>query len=599
MGNFMIKLKEIVMLIIAPIKNYTIKNPTIPSEEEFVNYLNSLWNNDLDNIRILNDLPYINEISDEDLKNLQNKVNTNFEKLKIVGNFNYLNQLENEVRLAKNDITLDDLKLTFLALKDLETNNQINNILMGKINKVHICPIIKDSTNNKLNIKNYRFLQLHSKTLKLIDRLWCLKVTDIVKSLDVNIFKSSLFKQMNPSVIITADENTKSRENVVLIDIEKAFDSCDYEVVETLLYRNLYRRSNEETAKKLTSEYMYIIKQRVIYFNNKIINFKKGIPTGLPSSNIIFSLIMDEIINEWFTTNNELFKINKDFLLNIFVDDIYMKIINQSIKDIIVKTLIDIFTKYKFNVNFEKCKADENLKLEFFTNLEETDYYLGIPFTRDVKKYCDLILKKYNSKNNCQCTYNELYDKIKKQDKDKKLIYGYFNYKLKPLMLKDDLLTFIEKTLLKPRVDNLPLEQVNNPPLEQVNNPPLEQVNNPPLEQVNNPPLEEVNNPPLEQVNNLPLEEVNNLPLEEVNNSPLEQVNNLPLEEVNNPPLEQVNNLPLEQVNNLPLEEVNNPPLEQVNNPPLEQVNNPPLEQVNNPPLEQVNNPPLEQVNNS
>jgi hypothetical protein len=458
--------------VVEPVIEKKVNNPTIPSDEEFVNYLSSLWSNDKDNLRILNNLPYVDNITDENLKILQEKVETNFEKLKIVGNFHYLNKLEKEVRLSKNDLTIDDLKLTYFALQDLETHNEINNTLMSKINKVMICPLIKDVTGNKLNTKNYRFLQLHSKTLKLIDRLWCLKVYDIVKLLDTKIFKSTLLRDMNSSVVVTASENTISRENVVLIDIEKAFDSCDYEVVETLLYRNLLRRTNIELAKKLTAEYMYIIRQRIIYFNDKIINFKRGIPTGLPSSNIIFSLIMDEIINEWFITHNEVFKIDKDFLLNIFVDDVYLKIINVSLKDLIVKTLVDMFTKYKFNVNFEKCKADENLKLEFFTNLEETDYYLGIPFTRDVKKYCDLILKKFNSINNCEYTYKELYDKIKNNDKDKKLIYGYLNYKLKPLMLEDDLLIFMEKTLLKDQVaqDQIVQDQIVQDPVVQDQN---------------------------------------------------------------------------------------------------------------------------------
>jgi len=405
--NIKIKSQELIIkpqeLIIEPIQN-----------EDFVNYLNTIWDSDKDNIRELNDLPYQNEINEEDLKLFQDKVETNFKNLKVVGNFNYLEIMEKETRISKKDIGIDNLKMSYLALKDLELNNQINNNLMDK-------------------------------SLKLIDRLWCLKVYNIVKSLDVNIFKSTLFEGMNASVIITAIKNTESRENVVLIDLEKAFDSCDYDIIQLLLYRNFCRRTDESKAKKLTLEYMYIIRQRRLYYNDKIINFKKGIPTGLPSSNIIFSLIMDEIINEWLIENNERFKINIDFILNIFVDDVYLKINNHLIKDILVKSLIDKITQYKFKVNVEKCKADEHLKLDNFSKLEESDYYLGIPFIRDSNKYCDLILKKYNHLKNSNYTYKQLYDKIKNNDPDKKLIYGHFNYKLKPFMGDDDLLTYLEK----------------------------------------------------------------------------------------------------------------------------------------------------------
>jgi hypothetical protein len=43
------------------------------------------------------------------------------------------------------------------------------------------------------------------------------------------------------------------------------------------------------------------------------------------------------------------------------------------------------------------------LQLEFFTNLEESDLYLGIPFTRDIRKYTEIILKRYGNE-----TYKEL-----------------------------------------------------------------------------------------------------------------------------------------------------------------------------------------------
>jgi hypothetical protein len=190
---------------------------------------------------------------------------------------------------------------------------------------------------------------------------------------------------------------------------------------------------------------MYILKNRNIFYKNKQINYKKGIPTGLPSSNIVFTLIMDEIIYRWRSMTKGLFEIGRDFRINIYVDDIYIKVYDMSIKDVLVSTLIEILKNNKFNVNFEKCKADAKLKLKFFTNLEETDMYLGIPFTRDIKKYTDLVLNKYNKNE----TYETIYEKLKNEHTDKKEIYGYFNYKLKPIMNCMELIDFIEKLVNK------------------------------------------------------------------------------------------------------------------------------------------------------
>jgi hypothetical protein len=144
---------------------------------------------------------------------------------------------------------------------------------------------------------------------------------------------------------------------------------------------------------------MYVIRQRVIYYKNAKVNYKKGIPTGMPSSNIVFSLLMDGIIDEWLAENTNKFKINDDFILNVYVDDIYLKIINLDLKEFVINSLINIIKKYKFNINLQKCKADENLKLNNFSKLEEHDLYLGIPFTRNVKKFTDLTLNQYNVKN--------------------------------------------------------------------------------------------------------------------------------------------------------------------------------------------------------
>jgi hypothetical protein len=280
----------------------------------------------------------------------------------------------------------------------------------------------------------------------LLDRLWCLRIYDFINTLDTSIFKSNLIKGLTSSTIVVADENTKDRNNVILIDLEKAFDSCDYNIVEDLLFSSLKRRVTETLANSLTQQYLYILKQRELYFKDKKVDYKKGLPTGFPSSNVVFSLLMDEVIFRWKTNNEHIFTIGQDFKLNIYVDDIYIKLLNNEVKDIIVLTLIDTLHKYKFKVNFEKCKADINLGLEFFSELKETDMYLGIPFTRDIKTYTDIILKKFGGNE----TYQTIYDKLKLEDHpDKKKIFGYFNYKLKPLMKDQELLSFIEKNLIK------------------------------------------------------------------------------------------------------------------------------------------------------
>ena len=62
-------------------------------DEEFVIYLNSLWNSEDDNTRVLNDLAYVNDVDENELKDFKTKIENNFSNIKNVGNFIYTNKL--------------------------------------------------------------------------------------------------------------------------------------------------------------------------------------------------------------------------------------------------------------------------------------------------------------------------------------------------------------------------------------------------------------------------------------------------------------------------------------------------------------------------
>jgi hypothetical protein len=132
----------------------------------------------------------------------------------------------------------------------------------------------------------------------------------------------------------------------------------------------------------------------------------------------------------------------REFILNVYVDDIYLKIINLIKTKEIVYGLIDILAEYKLYVNMNKSKADDNLDLEKIpTCLKETDYYLGIPFTRNKKLYGELILKELNTNKfpSSNFTWEYISNKLneEKQDEQQSIIFGFMNYKLKPLMNND------------------------------------------------------------------------------------------------------------------------------------------------------------------
>jgi hypothetical protein len=220
-------------------------------------------------------------------------------------------------------------------------------------------------------------------------------------------------------------------EDIILLDLEKAFDNVSYDVLEKLLLNNISRKNNMEFAEKIVAQYMFLIKNRNLYYNKNKIVYKKGLPTGLTSSSIVYTMLLDEIIYEWLNINNNIV-IGIDLVLNIFVDDFYIKILNKSKLNTIISTLILSLEKYKLKVNLSKCKVDNNLIsycdiLQNFSILREDDMYLGIPFTRDYTKYTELIHIKYNERYNLNTSYSEIYS----NNNFKKI--RYFMYKMKPV----------------------------------------------------------------------------------------------------------------------------------------------------------------------
>ena len=371
----------------------------------------------------------------DDKKGFKKQVKENLKKIREIGFRVYQNVgLEKEVNLVVKSVSNEDINkvYNFKVSGYLTRKN-----LMSDIARCVVFPKYKSGDATKP--ENFRYLVNHHNVVKILDRLWCV---DVINSCgtnlpDKNIYKANLVRAFNGSIIDTAIANTNSTESVVLLDIAKAFDSLDWNVLEELLLNNLTRKSSKEKATELVDQYMTIMKNRELYYNNNLISISKGISTGLPSSNLVFTLALEEILFRWFNKYN--YKNNEDFVMSVYVDDIHIKILQILKADEIVKNLISHLELYKLNVNFAKSKVCPNLNVDFPNKLSTSDFYLGIPFTRDIKLYGQLILAEFQ-KNKMNMTWLDIYDKLcrDKSDETTSIIVGYFNYKLKPLIVQNE-----------------------------------------------------------------------------------------------------------------------------------------------------------------
>lgn len=402
-------------------------------DEEMVSYLTGLWSEEGDR----------NIIKKNKKKLDKMKKNINVDKFKKTlelisdnlifrGNFGaYTDNLEKEMSLNKKSIIMDynKTKELYLCLDDFIKYNQIRDELFDKIKFATI--FTKYKKGDFSDPKSFRFLSNHSNTFKIIDKFWTNNLLAVLKRAnklpDINIVKNNFDREYTFSIRDLALEKLRSFRNgkkIVLIDIKKAFDSVSWNIIEDLLIKNLSRKINNNFAKKVVEQYLFLTKNRCLKFNNSEIRISKSIATGLPSSTIVFSLIIEQIIFEWFNLENCINEVS----INTYVDDMYLefKKTNNSLR--LVESLIKYLKKYKLMVNQEKTKT--NILSLPYSKINKSDCYLGMPFSENKKDYIEECIKMFNNKY-YDINQNEIIMILKSEDypKVKKEIIGFFNYK--------------------------------------------------------------------------------------------------------------------------------------------------------------------------
>jgi hypothetical protein len=421
------------------------------SNEVVVRYLNNLYDvtdsnnkpiNIIKNLLTINSNKTIYDTSSHD--NFHNDIKSKIKLLKSIGaNCYSKNDVPDKVKVDIDNV-LKKKKQLFNIYNYIKADLNGKKKLLPKYNKVNFFSKIKDNSKDKNDPTNYRFMCDHRDEVKIIDKLF----VHTIRTKFPNIINNDICKtgdKYNISCIELATNNTNDINHVVLLDLCRAFDSVSWDFLEKLLLQSLIRNNtlNIELDEivLLVDEYLLILKNRNFYYKKKKIDVHCGLSQGLPSSDFIFTLFFQEIIYIWLKDNILIFKINVDFILNVYVDDIYIKILNLILANNIIESLTVTLEKYELNINKQKSKADPILQIDSLEELTDKDIYLGIPFTRNIFNYKNIILEEYKKKHECRelniKTWNEMYAYIINKDTKKNILnhlFGYLTYKLKPLI---------------------------------------------------------------------------------------------------------------------------------------------------------------------
>ena len=417
------------------------------NNHNIVDYLNNLYrsnyipdknkNNNL--IELLEkDYPEIYNKNFSSLNKFNKFLNTYILNIKYKND--YYNTIDRDSIINKDNITNE-------LLIDIYEYIRGNTNIIYKYNKTKLYS--KPKKQNPKEPSDYRYLTDHHDFIKIIDRIFIYfnKILVDKQYIDTDIFIVKILDIDIKNFSYYADINTQSKNRVLCLDFSNAFDNVEwYRLYDHMI--NFYKKSMSFVlAEALTNFYFPILQNRIFYFYSYDykIEVKKGISQGFPSSNLIFTIFMIQIIDEW------MHKINlkiKDYLdMNIYIDDIFIRFKKYDKKNnYILNKLIKEFELNDIKINNKKCFGDKKLNLNFkYRQIKDNDFYLGIPFTRN-NKYFDYIMnnfrekyeikkiymKEYN-KYNIEYSWNNFIDIIKNNKEEIKIITGFLRYKLKPL----------------------------------------------------------------------------------------------------------------------------------------------------------------------
>ena len=406
-----------------PIKKYE------GSDKDMVIHLTKLW--EAKKTTFGRDVNFDELPENINLLNFKNTLSKISDNLVFRGNFGaYDNELEKEMSLTKKSVVLDkkNCKTLYLCLNDLIKYNSIRSELFDKIKFADI--FIKHKKGDNTDPKNFRFLSNHTKIFKIIDKFW---TNSLINTLEKNnalpdksIVKNNFSREYSVSIRDLALEKVIKVSNgkkIVLLDIQKAFDSVSWTSLNELVTKNITRKIGKQYAERMMAQYMFLNTNRCILFQNNKINCYRSIATGLPSSTIVFSLLIEEIIYQWKKEVNA-----SDVIVNTYVDDMYLEFNDTSNSLFLVDSLIKFLKKYNLIINESKTKT--NIETLPYSQIEKSDCYLGLPFADNKEDYIAECVKMFNDRY-YNLTVDEIVDIIKNDDrKVRKEIIGFFNYKL-------------------------------------------------------------------------------------------------------------------------------------------------------------------------
>lgn len=322
-----------------------------------------------DNTEITNNKELATKFIDlnfKEINNIEPIVHTNFDvtEEKYLAPLN-IKQMIEKIRQKKDSSAAGQNKLSYFHLKNINTNLLIKILeITNKVWKdeiipeewllVKIIPILKPGK-DKLKESSYRPIALINVNLKIINNEVKQRLNLFIEQHELLPSLSYGFRAGYSAIncvnhitsIITEAKRQKQKVATIFLDLTKAFDSVDVNIL-------LKKLDNIKTPNKIISWLELYLKNRKIIMQTSQGDFtqntNKGLPQGCPLSPTLFNIY-----------TKDLHEITTDKVILVqFADDFSITIIGDSLEEIemtsniILRKISEQLTTLKININPDK-----------------------------------------------------------------------------------------------------------------------------------------------------------------------------------------------------------------------------------------------------
>ncbi|MFM7728357.1 MAG: RNA-directed DNA polymerase [Flavobacteriales bacterium] len=262
-----------------------------------------------------------------------------------------------------------------------------------------------------MSLDDIRPIVVRSHISKIMEKALLQKIKDtcphlIETKLYQTGFKEGKSTAIHASRLLHEVHGRNKRKFYMLIDLQKAYDSVDREI----LWKVLLDRCQEEDERQLVNQVIKLHRQSEIEIGGHRFEAEMGLPQGSILSPVLFNVYLEEALK----TSDKLESVRKRGDLLAFADD--MLVMSNSVSDLsdTIEALAELNIKWNLRLNKKKSEILTNEKLEQVNGVKCTQMvkYLGVRIVMNKKEQGKV------AKEQIQKNVNLLRNRLKRADVD-------------------------------------------------------------------------------------------------------------------------------------------------------------------------------------